>query len=240
MRPHVHIVIYHYLVIQLFSQTVLSKCPADAEQKIQLCTTSSLPNFGLGPPSGASPPAAIKSSIQMSRDSCQTNKLEESAKCIQKFLDLCQGTTDREQLLQRLLDKQKIMQTVQYFCASLPIFEENAECISRQHDMAENCSKEEALRFRTIMEAKATDDVLIQANCRFHRVATSCLEDYVFNNCGLKAAEFIETITIGQTPPSCLSKERKYSQNSPTNSAFHINADFRQVIILLIIKIILR
>lgn len=39
---------------------------------------------------------------------------------MQDFLDQCQGTTDREQLLQRLFDKQKIMQTVRYFCASIP------------------------------------------------------------------------------------------------------------------------
>ena len=166
MVPRVHTVIYLYTVIQSFIHLVISDCPKDAEHRIQLCTKSSLPNFGLGPPGNASAPSAIKTSIQMSKDSCQTNKLEASAKCMQDFLDQCQGTTDREQLLQRLFDKQKIMQTVQYFCASLPIFEEHAECISNQHRMAVNCSKDEAIKYRAMMGAKATYDVRIQANCR--------------------------------------------------------------------------
>lgn len=46
------------------------------------------------------------------------------------------------------------------------VFEEHAECISNQHKMAVDCSKDEAVKYRTMMGAKATYDVLIQANCR--------------------------------------------------------------------------
>ena len=49
----------------------VSECPPDAEHRIQICIKSSLPNFGLGPPVDASPPSALKTSIEMSRDSCQ-------------------------------------------------------------------------------------------------------------------------------------------------------------------------
>ena len=31
-------------------------------------------------------------------------------------MDRCRGTTDQEQTLQRLIDKQKLLDTVDYFC----------------------------------------------------------------------------------------------------------------------------
>jgi hypothetical protein len=38
------------------------------------------------------------------------------ADCIQDILDRCRGTTDAEQTLQRLIDKDKVVSTVDYFC----------------------------------------------------------------------------------------------------------------------------
>ncbi|XP_071138602.1 uncharacterized protein [Mytilus edulis] len=236
MIPHVYAVIILYTVISL----VLLECPRDAEHRIQLCIKSSLPNFGLGPPNDATPPNALKTSIEMSKDSCQSKKLESSAVCMQDFLDQCQGTTDREQLLQRLFDKDKIIETVRYFCASLNIYEQNAECISNQHEMVTNCSRGETVRYLTILQGNPTYDVLIQANCRFNKIAMSCLENYVFENCGLAAAEFIETITIGQTPPSCEPRQRKYSQTGPKDNSQCLTASIWTTFILLFIKVILK
>ncbi|XP_063408184.1 uncharacterized protein LOC134691547 [Mytilus trossulus] len=236
MIPHVYAVIILYTVISL----VLLECPLDAEHRIQLCIKSSLPNFGLGPPNDATPPNALKTSIEMSKDSCQSKKLESSAVCMQDFLDQCQGTTDREQLLQRLFDKDKMIETVRYFCSSLNIFEQNAECISNQHEMVINCSRGETVRYLTILQGNPTYDVLIQANCRFNKIATSCLENYVFENCGLAAAEFIETITIGQTPPSCETRQRKYSQTGPKDNSQCLTASIWTTLLLLFIKVLLK
>jgi len=75
---------------------------------------------------------------------------------------------------------------------------------------------------------------------RFHRIATSCLEDYVYENCGIEAAEFIETITIEQTPPSCETKERKYSKQSLEDNAQNIQSNFWLILTVLIITLIAR
>lgn len=42
-----------------------------------------------------------------------------TAKCIGDIVDKCQGTTDNEQILQRLVDKDKIMDTIKFFCDNL-------------------------------------------------------------------------------------------------------------------------
>ena len=50
--------------------------------------------------------------FHISRDS----RLPEVADCIQDILDRCRGTTEKEQTLQRLIDKVKVINTVDYFC----------------------------------------------------------------------------------------------------------------------------
>lgn len=75
---------------------------------------------------------------------------------------------------------------------------------------------------------------------RFNKIAMSCLENYVFENCGLAAAEFIETITIGQTPPSCEPRQRKYSQTGPKDNSQCLTASIWTTFILLFIKVILK
>jgi len=47
------------------------------------------------------------------------SRLRDAADCIQANLDQCKGTTEREQVLQRLIDKEKTLQTVEYFCKHL-------------------------------------------------------------------------------------------------------------------------
>lgn len=75
---------------------------------------------------------------------------------------------------------------------------------------------------------------------RFHRIATSCLEDYVYENCGNEAAEFIETLTIEQTPPSCETKERKYSRQSLGDNSQNIQSNFCLILTVFIIALMAR
>ena len=48
------------------------------------------------------------------------SRFQDSANCIEDILSQCRGTTDEEQLLHRLVDKEKTMATVDYFCEHLP------------------------------------------------------------------------------------------------------------------------
>ena len=74
---------------------------------------------------------------------------------------------------------------------------------------------------------------------RLQRIATSCLADYVFENCGQEAAEFLETITILQTPPACESRKRKFSKEfeSPENNSNNVCNSFLSFLILFIIHL---
>ena len=46
----------------------------------------------------------------------RNDRLREAADCIQDIMDKCRGTTDQEQMLQQLIDKDKLLDTVDYFC----------------------------------------------------------------------------------------------------------------------------
>ena len=48
--------------------------------------------------------------------SFRDDRLREVADCIEGIMDRCRGTTEQEQTLQRLIDKQKLLDTVDYFC----------------------------------------------------------------------------------------------------------------------------
>ena len=46
----------------------------------------------------------------------RNDRLREAADCIEDIMDKCRGTTDQEQMLQQLIDKDKLLETVDYFC----------------------------------------------------------------------------------------------------------------------------
>ena len=46
----------------------------------------------------------------------RNDRLREAADCIEDIMDKCRGTTDQEQMLQQLIDKDKLLDTVDYFC----------------------------------------------------------------------------------------------------------------------------
>lgn len=54
---------------------------------------------------------------------------------------------------------------------------------------------------------------------RLNKVATECLTYFTFENCGLEAADFLETLVLGQTPPICDQRTKKYITENPENCA---------------------
>ncbi|XP_069141680.1 uncharacterized protein [Argopecten irradians] len=218
---------------------VRSDCPKDAVQNVRRCILTSLPNFGLGPPAGE-PPNAIREGIDMMRESCENSKLVVAAECMQNILDRCRGITEEEQLLQRLFDKDEIVNTARFFCDNLHIYEKHTECIMDQHAAASECSMEAKMSYTIKISANAPIDVLIISTCTFLDEAAACLTGNVDLNCGNEAASFLETILLGTRPPACGYKMPIYSpgDTSGTDDASFLSGKTNCFIVSVVLAII--
>lgn len=195
-------------IFLLVLSVVKARCPENAVNRVQQCTANVLPKLHQDP--NLEGPNAYTAHVQVARETCRNDRLREAADCIEGIMDRCRGTTDQEQTLQRLIDKQKLLDTVDYFCRHFRIYEENAKCISRRHEEVSQCSSDAQESFLTKLNAGATMDVLILGSCRFHAVARTCLTDIVELHCGGKAANFVYTLLTGLMPPFCESTNPEY------------------------------
>ncbi|OWF55798.1 uncharacterized protein LOC110455359 isoform X2 [Mizuhopecten yessoensis] len=218
---------------------VRSECPMGAVESMRRCIRTSLPNFGLGPPAGE-PPNALREGIDMMRESCENSKLVVAAECMQNILDRCRGMTEEEQLLQRLFDKDEIVNTVRFFCDNLHIYERHTKCIMDQHAAASECSSAAKMSYTIKISANAPIDVLILSTCTFLDEAASCLTGTVDLNCGNEAASFLETILLGTRPPACGDKMPVYSVdgNSGSDDANILSGKTNCLIISIILTIV--
>ncbi|KAL3851908.1 hypothetical protein ACJMK2_015603 [Sinanodonta woodiana] len=190
----------------VFVLTVASaQCPQNAHQKVQLCTSSILPKWSTGTNFGVP--------RHHTRETCRT-KLHDCAECIQKIMDQCQGTTEQEQILQRLINKEKLLETVEYFCHNFKVYEKNVDCISKQHTDVAACTEPARVSFQHKLAAGATMDVLITGTCRFHGVARNCLTDIVEKHCGQEPATLVYNLLTGLVPPYCNTISPEYSPDS--------------------------
>lgn len=195
-------------IFLLVLTVVKARCPHNAANKVQQCTANVLPKLHQDP--NAEGPNAYTTHVQVARETCRNDRLREAADCIEGIMDKCQGTTDQEQMLQRLINKDKLLDTVDYFCRHFRIYEENAKCISRHHEEVSKCSLDAQRSFLTKVSAGANMDVLISGSCRFHAVARTCLTDTVELHCGDTAANFVYTLLTGLMPPFCDSTNPEY------------------------------
>lgn len=224
----------------LVISVVKARCPHNAADKVQQCTANVLPKLHQDPTDQG--PRSYTEHIQVARETCRNDRLREAADCIEDIMDKCRGTTDQEQMLQQLIDKDKLLDTVDYFCRNFRVYETNAKCISRHHEEVSQCSDEAQQSFITKVNAGATMDVLIIGSCRFHAAARTCLTDTVEFHCGDEAAEFVYTLLTGLMPPYCdaINPEYRPIGSDTTRRWNHRNHDdhngagaVRQFIILL-------
>ncbi|XP_060080958.1 uncharacterized protein LOC132560307 [Ylistrum balloti] len=227
------------ILCSVFFDVRSSNCPQNAVQHMRHCSLASLPNFGLGPPA-REPPNAIRQGIDMMRESCESSKLVVAAECMQNILDRCRGITEEEQLLQRLFDKDEIVNTVRFFCDNLNIYEKHTKCIMDQHAVAIECSSEAKENYQLKISANAPIDVLIMATCTYLDEAATCLTGTVDLHCGNEAAFFLETILLGSRPPACGQKMPVYNRddNSGTNDANIVSGKTNCLIISIMLSMV--
>ncbi|XP_045164486.2 uncharacterized protein LOC123528659 [Mercenaria mercenaria] len=210
----IHILVSMLSFVATFGQS--STCPPNPHEKVQQCTDNVLPNLNQQTEAGA--PETYRTHVQHASETCRDSRLRDVADCIQDILDRCRGTTDAEQTLQRLIDKDKVVNTVDYFCRHIRVYEEHAECIAKHHEETSNCSKEAHKSFRAKVNAGANIDVLIMGTCRFHAVARGCLTNTTQLHCGGSAANFVYTLLTGLMPPFCETMNPEYSHVHTTRS----------------------
>lgn len=192
------------VLIALFSistQGISALCPPNPLDKVQQCTDNVIPDFNAQ--TQTNDPESYRSHVQLASETCRDSRLRDVADCIQDILDRCRGTTDAEQTLQRLIDKDKTVNTVDYFCRHIRVYEKHAECIAKHHEETSNCSKDAHKSFKAKVNAGANIDVLIIGTCRFHSVARGCLTNTTQEHCGATAANFVYTLLTGIMPPFC-------------------------------------
>ncbi|KAL4225849.1 hypothetical protein ACF0H5_013838 [Mactra antiquata] len=156
-----------------------------------------------------------KERIKMARDKCMSLKLHEVAICVEDILDNCRGTTDDEQTLHSLIDKDELLKNVQYFCKHIHVYERHAECIFKHHDETFSCSQSAHESFVIKERAGAKMDVLISGSCRFFESARQCLTNTTNHYCGKQAADFIDTLLSGGMPPYC--KDVYYAKSTTSS-----------------------
>ncbi|XP_060607450.1 uncharacterized protein LOC132759657 isoform X2 [Ruditapes philippinarum] len=213
-RQTLHILSTVLCFVSLSEQS--STCPPNPHEKVQQCTDNVLPNLN----KQSHTTETDRSKIQHAKETCKDSRLPEVADCIQDILDRCRGTTDAEQTLQRLIDKDKVVSTVDYFCRHMEVYEEQAVCISQYHGETANCSKYAHDNFKAKLTAGANMDVLIMGTCRFHSVARSCLTNTTQRHCGSSAATFVYTLLTGLIPPFCETMNPEYT-NVQTTRGFN-------------------
>lgn len=215
--------IFRYLPLILLAVTqVLSTCPPNPLDKVQQCTANVLPE--LSQSQLAEGPEAYRSHVQAASETCRDSRLRDAADCMQDILDKCRGTTDPEQMLQRLIDKDKLLNTIDYFCRHIRVYERNAECIASVHEETWACSQDAHKSFETKVKTGANMDVLITGSCRFHAVARGCLTNVTQHHCGADASNFVYTILTGQMPPYCETQNPEYR---PADTTYRYNTDRR-------------
>ncbi|KAL5015207.1 hypothetical protein ScPMuIL_009477 [Solemya velum] len=185
---------------------VVSQCPQGAIQTVRSC--AELP-IGVRP----APNQARPNSLLEIQRICRNDQLMATAKCMGDIIDKCQGTTDNEQILQRLVNKDKIMSTVKFFCDNIEVYESHAGCISRQHHLVEKCSREAIDNYGNKVKLKAGIEVLLTATCSFQTAAISCLTEIVETKCGSEASAFVQQIADGMRPPVCSQGDADDSDN---------------------------
>ncbi|XP_052267407.1 uncharacterized protein LOC127869109 [Dreissena polymorpha] len=189
------------IVVGLFVQVAFvfcTTCPKNPTEQVKECTNRVLPELSIN--SGVD---AQQRQVDRARDFCKDSRLRDVADCIQDILDRCRGTTDEEQVLHRLIDKDKTMKTVDYFCKHFRVYERHAGCISAHHEQTSLCSQDARDSFTTKLQAGANIDVLIVGSCRFFHAARSCLTNTTAGFCGQEAANFVYTLLSGYMPPYC-------------------------------------
>ncbi|KAK3103143.1 hypothetical protein FSP39_016788 [Pinctada imbricata] len=183
---------------------VSTDCPEQAHNEVTQCVNV-LPNF--------KQPNESPTKIEMLKKSCRSGKVLDVGRCINNVVDKCQGTTDREQTLQRLIDSDNLIDTVNYFCGNLDVYEEHIDCINRQKQESMQCSKPEIQSMQRKFKAGANMDVMIMATCSLHTVTMDCMLNLISKNCNEAAAVFVERLFLGQRPPACQKVKTRYTSS---------------------------
>lgn len=168
-----------------------STCPINVGEQVQECTSIVVPKL------------SVSDRVRVVKETCREAKLRQVADCIQGIVDLCKGTTENEQMVQRLIDKDRLLSTVEYFCRYFRVYETHAECMFNHHEEVSECSRDATASFGTKMSSGANIDVLMMGSCRFHGVARACLTNTTLLRCGREAADFVYELLSGMSPPYC-------------------------------------
>ncbi|WAR25848.1 hypothetical protein MAR_011552 [Mya arenaria] len=131
------------------------------------------------------------------------SRKREVSDCMQDILDRCRGSTDAEQILHKLIDKDKTMATVDYFCRHIQLYERHQACISSHHEEVSFCTQAAQKSFKSKLDAGAKMDVLIMGSCSFFFIARGCLTNTTEQFCGGEPANFVHTLMTGYMPPYC-------------------------------------
>ncbi|XP_071082290.1 uncharacterized protein [Haliotis cracherodii] len=181
---------------------VRCECPLKVLQMAQLCTANL--GIGIGPPQAGQREFVRGGEVEKAKMACREGLFHQTVSCLRALTDNCTGNTDREHILQMMVDPDKSEASVNYFCSNIKTYEANARCIAESHPEQVNCTREVQKNFKTKAKATVNIDVMMTSACRFYKVAVSCSSKVIRRRCGRSAANVVVTIMQGFQPPKCL------------------------------------